>query len=168
MAAEGSPLRSTAASPPPSLWRLSGVGRTSLRCSFMTSKGQVVQSRGGQRGDRLEDPVNHHHDGRWRLPLGLYLAFWAEKKELEMAFVITEFRFFSWQLRHAWLMKWVMHSFLKKLLGPGEVSRDNHLILPALFIFARGKDSSSLVVWKYKMTADIVCQGGVCLYSLLP
>ena len=53
-----------------------------------------------------------------------------------------------------------MHSFLKKeLLGPGEVSKDNHLIPPALFIFAGGKDSYSLIVWKCKMTADIVCQG---------
>lgn len=45
---------------------------------------------------RPREPSPRH---RQRLPLGLYLAFWAEKKEFEMAFVITEFRFFSWQLK---------------------------------------------------------------------
>ena len=40
-----------------------------------------------------------------------------------------------------------MHSFLKKkLLGPKEISRDNNLISPVLFFFARGKDSYFLVV----------------------
>ena len=45
---------------------------------------------------RPREPSPRH---RQRLPLGLYLAFWTEKKEFEMAFVITEFRFFSWQLK---------------------------------------------------------------------
>lgn len=37
--------------------------------------------------------VNHHRDNLWRFPLGPYLAFWAEKKGPEVAFVITEYRF---------------------------------------------------------------------------
>ena len=61
-----------------------------------------------------------------------------------------------------------MHSFLKKkLLGPKEISKDNNLIFPVLFIFARGKDSYFLVVWKCEMTVDIACQGGISIQCYL-
>lgn len=57
-----------------------------------------------------------------------------------------------------------MHSFLrKKLLGPKEISRDNNLVFPVLFILAGGKDNYFLVTWRCEMTADIVCQGGVSI-----
>lgn len=37
--------------------------------------------------------MNHHRGNFWRVPLGLSLALWAEKKGPEMPFVITEYRF---------------------------------------------------------------------------
>lgn len=91
-----------------------------------------------------------------------------EQRKLTMTLVITECGFslaaeecLSDEMSHT-------GSFQRKeLLGPKALSRDDSLALPVLFIFAGGKDSYFLVVCKWGVTADIVCQGGVSIQHYL-